>query len=77
MHMVIPSAIPKNIVIEWDKIANDLKDLFTFKFFIRKTFLLELKFYELPASLNSFMIDATSHSKMKKDTEYSLLIGIT
>ena len=34
MHMVIPSAIPKNIVIEWDKIANDLKDLFILKIFI-------------------------------------------
>ena len=39
MHMVIPSAIPKNIVIKWDKIANDLKDLFILKIFINKTFL--------------------------------------
>ena len=44
MHMVIPSAIPKNIVIKWDKIANDLKDLFIFLFFMVKPFLRKLNF---------------------------------
>ena len=74
--MVIPSAIPKHIVIEWDKIANDLKELFTFKFFIGKTFFKKIKFYERP-SLYSLMIDAINHNTMKNDTEYSLSIEIT
>ena len=75
--MVIPSAIPKNIVIEWDKIANDLKDLFFFKFFMVKPFFKIIKFYELLPSLYSFIIDAINHNTMKNDTEYSLSIGIT
>ena len=74
--MVIPSAIPKNIVIEWDKIANDLKDLSNFKFFMVKPFFKKIKFYERP-SLYSFIIDAINHNTMKNDTEYSLSIGIT
>ena len=75
--MVIPSAIPKHIVIEWDKIANDLKDLFIFKFFMVKPFFKKIKFYELLPSLYSFIIDAINHNIMKNDTEYSLSIGIT
>ena len=75
--MVIPNAIPKNIVIEWDRIANDLKDLFTFKFVIEKPFFQKYKFYELLASFNSFIIDATNHNNTKNWTEYSSLIGIT
>ena len=75
--MVIPSAIPKNIVIEWDKIANDLKDLFIFKFFMVKPFFKKIKFYELLPSLYSFIIVAINHNTMKNDTEYSLSIGIT
>ena len=75
--MVIPSAIPKNIVIEWDKIANDLKDLFILKFFMGKSFSKKIKFYELLLSLYSFIIDAINHSKIKNDTENSLSIGIT
>lgn len=74
--MVIPSAIPKNIVIEWDKIANDLKDLFIFIFFMVNPFFKKIKFYER-LSLYSFIIDAISHSKIKNETEYSLSIGIT
>ena len=75
--MVIPSAIPKNIVIEWDKIANDLKDLFIFKFFMGRPFFKKIKFYEILLFLYSFIIDAINHSTMKNDTEYSLSIGIT
>ena len=75
--MVIPSAIPKNIVIEWDKIANDLKDLFILKFFMGKPFFKKIKFYELLLSLYSLIIDAINNSTMKNDTEYSLSIGIT
>ena len=77
MHIVIPRAIPKNIVIEWDKIDNDLKELFIFKFFIKKPFFKKIKFHELLLSLYSFIIDATNHSTITNDTEYSLLIGIT
>ena len=75
--MVIPNAIPKNIVIEWDKIANDLKDLFIFKFFMVQPFFKKIKFYELLLSLYSFIIDAINHNTMKNDTEYSPSIGIT
>ena len=75
--MVIPSAIPKNIVIEWDKIANDLKDLFIFKFFMIKPFFKKIKFYELLLSLYSFIIDAINHSTIKNDTDHALPIEIT
>ncbi len=75
--MVIPSAIPKNIVIEWDKIANDLKDLFILKFFMGKPFSMKIKFYELLLSLYSFIIDAINHITTKNDTGNSLSIGIT
>ena len=75
--MVIPSAIPKNIVIEWDKIANDLKDLFILKFFMGKPSSKKIKFYELLLSLNSFIIDTINHITIKNDTEYSISIGIT
>ena len=75
--MVMPSATPKNIVIEWDNIANDLKDLFIFKFFMVKPFFKKIKFYELLPSLYSFIIDAINHNTMINDTEYSLLIEIT
>ena len=75
--MVMPNAIPKSIVIEWDKIANDLKDLFIFKFFMVKPFFKRIKFYELLLSLYSFIIVVINHNTMKNDTEYSLSIGIT
>ena len=72
MHIVIPRAMPKNIVIEWDKIAKDLKELFIFKFFMGKPFFKKIKFYDIPLSLYSLIIDATNHSTIKNDTEYSL-----
>tara|TARA_B100001027_G_scaffold214570_1_gene186999 strand:+ start:271 stop:540 length:270 start_codon:yes stop_codon:yes gene_type:complete len=42
-----------------------------------KPFFKKIKFYEIPLSLYSFIIDATNHSTIKNETEYSSLIGIT
>ena len=42
-----------------------------------KPFFKKIKFYEIPLSLCSFIIDETNHRTIKNDTEYFSLIGIT